>query len=200
MSGLVLRQYGLNRRVVNTRVEGDRLLGVGSIRSAARCQEQKLEQGRKPDGPPSARHHIVTVYRCDSRSAPSFDLSGCHSCWERLVEASVVFGVGQGPVDAMVISDTGEPSEGLPSVVSSAERILVGSGGGAVRVRLVMIKVAAICRYGAGREAAGSGPEVERRVNDQDKALPSRDGHVAQPTGPATRVSHEMRASPSILF
>src|SRR5688500_4866241 len=60
MSGLVFRQYRLNRRVVDAGVEGDGLRG-GSARSAARCQQPDLEQGREPYGSTSAPRHIVTV-------------------------------------------------------------------------------------------------------------------------------------------
>src|SRR5215217_135706 len=60
MGGLVLRQHRLNRRVVDAGVKGDRL-GGGSARSAAGCEQPKLEQGREPDDSASAPHHVVTV-------------------------------------------------------------------------------------------------------------------------------------------
>jgi hypothetical protein len=51
-----------------------------------------------------------------------------------------------------VVSDRGEPGEGFVSVVSSAERIHVGSRRGAVGCWLV-INVAAVGGHGAGGEA-----------------------------------------------
>jgi hypothetical protein len=56
-----------------------------------------------------------------------------------LVDASVVFGVGHGPVDAMIVSVCGKPGEGFAAVVSAAERVHVSAGGFAVRSWLVVI-------------------------------------------------------------
>jgi hypothetical protein len=42
---------------------------------------------------------------------------------EWFVEASVVFGVGQGPVDAVMVSVCGVPGEGFAAVVSAAIQI-----------------------------------------------------------------------------
>jgi len=79
-------------------------------------------------------------------------MSGCHaeriaasSDGEWFVEASVVFGVGQGPVDAMVVSDAREPCEGLAAVVSAAKRIHVSAGCGAFWHWFVVVEVAAVC-------------------------------------------------------
>ena len=73
-----------------------------------------------------------------------------------------MFGVGHGPVDAVVVSDAGVRSEGFASVVSAAERVHVGCGGGAAGNGFVMIKVAAVGGYGTGREAAGAGANLDR--------------------------------------
>jgi hypothetical protein len=72
-----------------------------------------------------------------------------------------VFGVGRGPVDAVVVSGAGLPGEGFAAVVSSTKRVFVACTGGAVRVGLVMVKVAAVGRYGAGGEAAGAGADLD---------------------------------------
>jgi len=68
--------------------------------------------------------YVITEARF--RAANPDDFSGCHACWQRLVEASVVFGVGHGPVDAVIVSEGSMPGEGLAAVVSSAERIHIG--------------------------------------------------------------------------
>jgi hypothetical protein len=91
-----------------------------------------------------------------------------------------MFGVGQGPVHAVVLPDTRQPREGLTPVVSSAKRILIGSRGWTVRVRLVMIKVAAIRRYGAGRETAGSGTDLDR-LGKPAGGIAAQFGGVKQP-------------------
>jgi hypothetical protein len=92
-----------------------------------------------------------------------------------------VFGVGHGPVDSVVVSNTCQPREGFTSVVSSAERILVGSRGWTVRMRLVMIKVAALRWHGTGREAAGSGPDHDR-LGEPSRGVAAQFGGVQQPT------------------
>ena len=91
-----------------------------------------------------------------------------------------MFGVGHGPVDAVVISDAGLPGEGFASVVSSTERVLVGSTGRAVRVRLMMIKVAAVGRCGAGGEAAGAGADLDC-FGEPGGCVPAQFGGVQQP-------------------
>ena len=73
-----------------------------------------------------------------------------------------MFCVGQGPVEAVVVSERGVPGEGFAAVVASAERIHVGSGGWTVWLGLMMIKVAAVCRYGAAGEAAAAGADLDR--------------------------------------
>jgi hypothetical protein len=78
-----------------------------------------------------------------------------------LVDASVVFGVGHGPVDAVVVSVCGMPGEGFAAVVSAAERVHVSAGGFAVRQWLVVIQVAPVGGHGAGGEAAAAGPDVD---------------------------------------
>jgi hypothetical protein len=78
-----------------------------------------------------------------------------------LVDASVVFGVGHGPVDAVVVSVCGEPGEGFAAVVSAAERIQVSAGGFAVRCGLVVIEVAPVGGHAAGGESAAAGPDVD---------------------------------------
>ena len=77
------------------------------------------------------------------------------------MDASVAVGGGHGPVDAMIVSEGGLPGEGFASVVSSAERVHVGSGGGAVRMRVVVVEVAAVGGHGTGGEAAGAGPDFD---------------------------------------
>jgi hypothetical protein len=44
-----------------------------------------------------------------------------------LVDASVVFGVGHGPVDAVIVSVGGKPGEGFAAVVPAAERIHISA-------------------------------------------------------------------------
>jgi hypothetical protein len=92
-----------------------------------------------------------------------------------------VFGVGHGPVDPVVVSDACQPRERLASVMSSAERILVGSRRWTVRVRLVMIKVAAIRWHGAGRKAAGSSPDHDR-LGEARRGVAAEFGGVQEPT------------------
>ena len=73
-----------------------------------------------------------------------------------------MFGVGHGPVDAVVVSDAGEPGESLAAVVSPAERIQISSRGFAFWHWYVVIKIAAVGRYGAGRVAAAAGANLDR--------------------------------------
>jgi hypothetical protein len=70
-----------------------------------------------------------------------------------------VFGVGHGPVDAVVVSDAGEPGEGFAAVVSSAKRIDIRPRCSTAGDRLVVVEVAAVGWDGAGGEAAGSGAD-----------------------------------------
>ncbi len=70
-----------------------------------------------------------------------------------------MFGVGHGPVDAVVVSDAGEPGEGFAAVVSSAERIDVRPRCSTAGERFVVVEVAAVGGDGAGRVAAGSGAD-----------------------------------------
>ena len=69
-----------------------------------------------------------------------------------------MFGVGHGPVDAMIVSVCGVPGEGFAAVVSAAERIHVSSGGFAVWDWLVVVEVAQGGGHGAGGESAAAGP------------------------------------------
>jgi hypothetical protein len=78
-----------------------------------------------------------------------------------LVGASVVFGVGHGPVDAVVVSVCGVPGEGFAAVVSAAERIQISAGGFAVRCWLVVVQVAPVGGHGAGGESAAAGPDFD---------------------------------------
>ena len=78
-----------------------------------------------------------------------------------MVDASVVFGVGHGPVDAVVVSVCCLPGEGFAAVVSAAERVHVSAGGFAVRSWLVVIQVAPVGGHGAGGESAAAGPDVD---------------------------------------
>ena len=72
-----------------------------------------------------------------------------------------MFGVGHGPVDAMIVSVGGKPGEGFAAVVSAAERVQVSAGGFAVGPWLVVIKVAPVGGHGAGGESAAAGPDVD---------------------------------------
>jgi hypothetical protein len=87
---------------------------------------------------------------------------GGSRCRQRAVHAPIVFGIWHGPVDAVVVSHTGKPGEGLATVVSSAKRIHVGCRCDTAGNGFVMIKIAAVGRYGVGGESAGSGTNLDR--------------------------------------
>ena len=72
-----------------------------------------------------------------------------------------MFGVGHGPVDAMIVSVCGKPGEGFAAVVSAAERVHVSAGGFAVRQWLVVIQVAPVGGHGAGGVSAAAGPDFD---------------------------------------
>jgi hypothetical protein len=72
-----------------------------------------------------------------------------------------VFGVGHGPVDALIVSNTGKPRESLPAVVSSAERIDIRPRCSTAGDRFVVVEVAVIGWDGAGREAAGASSNLD---------------------------------------
>ena len=76
-----------------------------------------------------------------------------------MVDASVVFGVGHGPVDAVIVSVCCLPGEGFAAVVSAAERIHVCAGCDALWHWFVVVEVAAVCGDGVGGVAAGSGAD-----------------------------------------
>jgi hypothetical protein len=78
-----------------------------------------------------------------------------------LVEASVVFGVGHGPVDAILVSVRGKPGERLAAVVPATERVQVSAGGFTVWHGLMVIKVAQVGRHGTRRKSAAAGPDLD---------------------------------------
>ena len=45
---------------------------------------------------------------------------GRDPCWQRLIDTPVLFGVGHGPVDGVMITHARQPGEGFPAVVAPA--------------------------------------------------------------------------------
>jgi hypothetical protein len=73
------------------------------------------------------------------------------------------------------------PRERLASVMPSAEGIEVRSGGCTARNWLMMIKIGAVGRHGAGWELTGAGADPDR-LGEPGRGVAAEFGCVEQPT------------------